>query len=199
MIERKRFGGTCVNNGCIPTKSLIASARAAHVARRAGDFGVVIEGPIRVDMKACQGAQGRDRARLQRGRRGGPAREPGRHRLRRPRPLHGPERRSRSTARRSEAEQIFINVGGRADIPPIPGIDAVPYLDQLVDDGGRLPARASGDPRRQLHRPRVRPDVPPLRQRGDGRPAQPLSDPARGRGRSRPRSARSSRARASAS
>ena len=54
MIERKRFGGTCVNNGCIPTKSLIASARAAHVARRAADFGVVIEGPIRVDMKAVK-------------------------------------------------------------------------------------------------------------------------------------------------
>ncbi len=47
IAERKRFGGTCVNNGCIPTKSLIASARAAHVARRAADFGVVIEGPIR--------------------------------------------------------------------------------------------------------------------------------------------------------
>src|SRR5262247_4080049 len=54
VIERKRFGGTCVNNGCIPTKSLIASARAAHVARRAADFGVVIEGPVRVDMKAVK-------------------------------------------------------------------------------------------------------------------------------------------------
>ncbi len=54
VIERKRFGGTCVNNGCIPTKSLIASARAAHVARRAGDFGVVIEEPIRFDMKAVK-------------------------------------------------------------------------------------------------------------------------------------------------
>src|ERR671913_1447509 len=54
VIERKRFGGTCVNTGCIPTKSLIASARAAHVARRAADFGVVIEGPVRVDMKAVK-------------------------------------------------------------------------------------------------------------------------------------------------
>src|ERR671910_877548 len=54
IAERKRFGGTCVNNGCIPTKSLIASARAAHVARRAADFGVVIDGPIRVDMKAVK-------------------------------------------------------------------------------------------------------------------------------------------------
>src|SRR5512133_2936391 len=51
IAERKRFGGTCVNNGCIPTKSLIASARAAHVARRAGDYGVTIRSAIAVDMK----------------------------------------------------------------------------------------------------------------------------------------------------
>src|SRR5256885_3179266 len=51
IIERKRFGGTCVNNGCIPTKTLVASARAAHVARRAGDYGVVICSSIAVDMK----------------------------------------------------------------------------------------------------------------------------------------------------
>ena len=51
IIERKRFGGTCVNNGCIPTKTLVASARAAHVARRAGDYGVTIPCSIAVDMK----------------------------------------------------------------------------------------------------------------------------------------------------
>src|SRR5215472_14444004 len=51
IIERKRFGGTCVNNGCLPTKTLIASARTAHVACRAGDYGVTIPGPITVDMK----------------------------------------------------------------------------------------------------------------------------------------------------
>src|SRR5580765_468097 len=51
IIERKRFGGTCVNNGCIPTKTLIASARTAYVARRAADFGVMIDGAIAVDMK----------------------------------------------------------------------------------------------------------------------------------------------------
>src|SRR6187200_3292665 len=54
VIERKLFGGTCVNNGCIPTKTLVASARAAHVARRAGDWGVRIDGPISVDMKAVK-------------------------------------------------------------------------------------------------------------------------------------------------
>src|SRR5271165_5209823 len=50
MIERKLVGGTCVNVGCIPTKTLIASARAAHMARRGADFGVVIDTPIRIDM-----------------------------------------------------------------------------------------------------------------------------------------------------
>src|ERR671914_1295310 len=54
IIERKRFGGTCVNTGCIPTKTLIASARAAHVARRAAEFGVMLEGPVRVDMKVVK-------------------------------------------------------------------------------------------------------------------------------------------------
>src|ERR687898_3193573 len=50
IIERKRFGGTCVNNGCIPTKTLVASARAAHVARRAGEYGVMIDSSVTVDM-----------------------------------------------------------------------------------------------------------------------------------------------------
>src|SRR5215813_13038146 len=50
VIERQRFGGTCVNTGCTPTKTLVASAYAAHLARRAGDFGVRIEGDVRVDM-----------------------------------------------------------------------------------------------------------------------------------------------------
>ena len=50
VIERGAFGGTCVNTGCIPTKTLIASAHAAHAARRAPDFGVVLEAPVRVDM-----------------------------------------------------------------------------------------------------------------------------------------------------
>ena len=51
IVERKRFGGTCVNNGCIPTKTFVASARAAHIARRGGEYGVRIDGAIAVDMK----------------------------------------------------------------------------------------------------------------------------------------------------
>ena len=51
VIERKEVGGTCVNVGCTPTKALVASARAAHMARRGPDFGVLLDGPVRVDMK----------------------------------------------------------------------------------------------------------------------------------------------------
>src|SRR3954465_10594671 len=54
LIEREHLGGTCVNDGCIPTKTLVASARAAHIARRAADFGVRIEGPVSVDMAAVK-------------------------------------------------------------------------------------------------------------------------------------------------
>src|SRR3989449_11374836 len=51
IIERHKFGGTCVNPGCIPTKTLVASAYAAHIARRGADYGFVIDGNVRVDMK----------------------------------------------------------------------------------------------------------------------------------------------------
>ena len=51
IIERKLFGGTCVNTGCIPTKTMIASAYAAHLARRAADFGLRIDGAVSVDMR----------------------------------------------------------------------------------------------------------------------------------------------------
>ena len=51
IIERARFGGTCVNTGCTPTKALVASAYAAHLARRSAEYGVTIPGPVSVDMK----------------------------------------------------------------------------------------------------------------------------------------------------
>ncbi len=51
LIERHLFGGTCVNTGCKPTKTLVASAYAAHLARRAADFGVMLDSPVRIDMK----------------------------------------------------------------------------------------------------------------------------------------------------
>src|SRR5688572_10253230 len=54
LIERDRLGGTCVNVGCIPTKALVASARAAQVARRAAEWGVRLDGGVRVDMAAVK-------------------------------------------------------------------------------------------------------------------------------------------------
>src|SRR6266480_2030782 len=128
IIERKRFGGTCVNNGCIPTKTLVASARAAHVARRAGDYGVTIPGSIAVDMKKVKmrkdavvrhSSEGlkkwlRDTQNLTVIE--GHARFADAHRVR-----VGDEL--------LEADKFFINVGGRASIAPLRGIDQVSYLD----------------------------------------------------------------------
>ena len=58
IVERHRFGGTCVNTGCTPTKTLVASAYAAHLARRAAEFGVSIAGPVTRRHEEGQGAQG---------------------------------------------------------------------------------------------------------------------------------------------
>jgi pyruvate/2-oxoglutarate dehydrogenase complex dihydrolipoamide dehydrogenase (E3) component len=127
IIERKRFGGTCVNNGCIPTKTLIASARAAHVARRAAEFGVMIEGPVRVDMKAVKARKDAIVKVSNEGVEQGLREDPnvsvyvGHARF------VGPKQVA-VNGELLEAEQIFVNVGGRADVPPVPGIDTVPYL-----------------------------------------------------------------------
>ncbi len=127
IIERKRFGGTCVNNGCIPTKSLVASAQAAFVARRAADFGVCIDGPIRVDMKAVK--ERKDAiVRV--------SNEGVEQSLRELEGCTVYVGHARFTGRNQvqvgdevlEAPQIFINVGGRASVPSVPGIDDVPYL-----------------------------------------------------------------------
>ncbi len=128
VIERKLFGGTCVNVGCIPTTTMVASARAAAVARRGAEYGVVIEGTPRVDMKAVKARKdgvvrqsndgvtkwmsGLKHGSVIRGH----ARFTGAHTL----AVEG---------RTLEAERIFINVGGRASAPPIPGLADVPYLN----------------------------------------------------------------------
>jgi len=128
IIERKRVGGTCVNNGCIPTKTLVASARAAYVARRAGDYGVTIRSLIAVDMKKVKmrkdavvrlSSEGLEKW-LKNTRNltviEGQARFADAHRVR-----VGDEL--------LEADKFFINVGGRASIPPFRGIDQVSYLN----------------------------------------------------------------------
>ena len=165
IIERKRFGGTCVNNGCIPTKTLVASARTAHVARRAGDYGVTIPCSIAVEMKKVKE---RKDALVRKSREGvekwlrtthnltvieGHARFADAHRVR-----VGDEL--------LEADKFFINVGGRASIPPLGGIDEVSYLEQFNDDGRGFSARAPHRHRGQLCGVGVCSDVSPLRQRG---------------------------------
>ena len=127
VVERHLFGGTCVNTGCIPTKTLVASARAAHVARRAADFGVVIEGPVRVDMAAVKARKDRVSGKSRTGVQSWLESTQGCTVFR---------GHARFTADHEvavgdtvmTAPEIFINVGGRAAVPPLPGLDAIPYL-----------------------------------------------------------------------
>ena len=131
IIERKRFGGTCVNNGCIPTKTLIASARAAHVARRGAEWGVVVPAGVRVDMSAVKarkdGVVRASREGLIKWLRETPGVTvlEGHARFGGPHEVHVADTRL-------EAPQIFVNVGGRALVPPIDGIDGVSYLDNVT-------------------------------------------------------------------
>ena len=127
IVERKRFGGTCVNTGCMPTKALVASAYAAHVARRAAEFGVTIDGPIRVDMKQVKA---RKDAIVERASQGV---EQWLRKTANLTVIHGHARFTSPTTVRVddetlEAPKLFVNVGGRALVPPMPGLGDVPYL-----------------------------------------------------------------------
>ncbi|MEO8804957.1 MAG: FAD-containing oxidoreductase [Burkholderiaceae bacterium] len=127
LIEREHLGGTCVNDGCIPTKTLVASARAAHVARHAAEFGVNLPGPVSVDMKRVKARKDAVVAESVDGLTDwlgatanlsvirGAARFTGPHQL----DVDGQV---------LAAPKIFINVGGRATLPDWPGIDDVPVL-----------------------------------------------------------------------
>ena len=127
IIERKLFGGTCVNTGCTPTKAMVASAYAAHMVRRAGDFGVVPSGPVSVDMKRVKSRKdaisGESATGVERWLRGmnNCTVYRGHARFESPSLVSvGPEKLS--------ANRIFIDVGGRAAVPPMPGIEEVPWL-----------------------------------------------------------------------
>jgi pyruvate/2-oxoglutarate dehydrogenase complex dihydrolipoamide dehydrogenase (E3) component len=127
IVERKLFGGTCVNTGCIPTKTLIASAYAAHMARRASDFGVIVPGDVNVDMKAVKARKdtisGKSRTGVESWLKGmqnctvfeGHAR------------FESPKTVQVGTDLLT-AEQIFINTGGRASVPNFPGLDQIDYF-----------------------------------------------------------------------
>ncbi len=127
IIERQRFGGTCVNTGCTPTKTLAASAYVAHVARRAADYGVRIEGSVNIDMKAVKARKDAVVATFRDGL------ERSLKSLRGCTVYQGhgrfvAEKKVAVNGSELAADQIFINVGARAAIPPIPGLDRVPYL-----------------------------------------------------------------------
>uniref|UniRef100_UPI0035CBDC33 FAD-containing oxidoreductase n=1 Tax=uncultured Sphingomonas sp. TaxID=158754 RepID=UPI0035CBDC33 len=127
LVERKLVGGTCVNTGCMPTKTLVASAYAAHLARRATDFGVRV-GPVGIDMPAVAArahavtlkARGGNEHWLETMERltflRGHAR------------LTGPDTLS-VDGETLRAPRIFLNVGGRAAVPDMPGVGDVPHLD----------------------------------------------------------------------
>src|SRR5438067_1385192 len=127
IVERGRFGGTCVNNGCTPTKTLVASAYVARLARRAAEYGVDISGPVKVDPVRVKA---RKDALVQRSTRGlekwlrslesvavytGHARFLDSHTV-------------TVGAETLNGKRIFINVGGRPFVPKMPGLDRVPYL-----------------------------------------------------------------------
>jgi pyruvate/2-oxoglutarate dehydrogenase complex dihydrolipoamide dehydrogenase (E3) component len=127
IVERGRFGGTCVNNGCTPTKTLIASARVAHLARRAAEYGVQIDAAIKTDMprvKARKDAVVEAR---------GKPLESWLTQLRNVAVYRAQARfvDSRTVSVDTDTivgERVFINVGGRPAVPQLPGLEQVPYL-----------------------------------------------------------------------
>ncbi len=127
FVERYKFGGTCVNTGCTPTKAMVASAYAAHLARRGGDYGVNIASEIRVDMKKVKARKDAIVAASATGveswLRGNPNITV----------CVGHARFESATeisvgADRLTAPKIFLDVGGRANVPEMPGIDQISYL-----------------------------------------------------------------------
>jgi pyruvate/2-oxoglutarate dehydrogenase complex dihydrolipoamide dehydrogenase (E3) component len=132
LVERAHVGGTCINEGCTPTKTMVASARVAYLARRAADYGVGT-GPISVDM-----AKVRQRKRaIVESFRGGSQRRientKGVDLLMGEASFSGPKtievRLTSGGTRQLTAERFFINAGARSSTPPLPGLDSVPTLD----------------------------------------------------------------------
>jgi len=127
VVERGLFGGTCVNTGCIPTKAMVASAYAAHMARRAAEFGVTLGGPVGIDMKRVKTRKDEISGASSHSVESGLRKLPnctvyqGHARFESPHDV-------RIGDLRITADQIFLNVGARASVPSISGLDQVPYL-----------------------------------------------------------------------
>ncbi len=127
IVERHLFGGTCVNTGCTPTKTLVASAEVIHKARRAAEYGIRIEGSITTDLRAIKARKEKiieaSRSGLETWLRGmkNCTVYKGHARFQSPREMRvGDDVIS--------ADKIFLNVGGRANVPNMPGIDRISYL-----------------------------------------------------------------------
>lgn len=139
VVERKHIGGTCVNTGCIPTKTLVASAHAAHLARRGADYGVGT-GSVAVDMAKVQARKDRimldDRAGVEGWLEGmnGCTLIRGHARFEDPHTL-------RVDGELISADRIFLNVGGRAVVPDVPGLPDVNYMTNVsILELDRVPA-----------------------------------------------------------
>jgi len=127
IIERKHVGGTCVNTGCKPTKTLVASAYAAHLARRGADYGVVLDSAVKIDMPTVMRRSHKVTLDSRKGNESWLEGMPNCTLIR------GHARfDDKNTIRVGDevltAPQIFLNVGGRATIPDFPGINDIPYM-----------------------------------------------------------------------
>ena len=127
VIERKLFGGTCVNTGCTPTKTMVASAYAAHLARRAGDYGNALGGGVHVDMRKVKARADEVAANSRGGVEKFLRNMEGCTVFHDHARLEAPDVVGIGNAQLT-APRIFINVGGRASIPDIRGVHDVPYL-----------------------------------------------------------------------
>ncbi len=134
VVERHLVGGTCVNTGCTPTKALVASAYAARIARRAAEYGVVIGGDIGIDMRRVKARKDAIVAASRNGLTSA-LENAANITLYRGHARFASPQTVEIAGERLRAGRIFINVGGRALVPRMPGISEVPYLtnSSMVD------------------------------------------------------------------
>jgi pyruvate/2-oxoglutarate dehydrogenase complex dihydrolipoamide dehydrogenase (E3) component len=129
VVERGAFGGTCVNNGCIPTKAMVASAYAAQMIRRAADYGVD-RGEFAVDMKQVKARKDAIVEKNRHGVEAGLRKMPG-ITIVRGQARFESAREVAVGEERLTAERIFINVGGRPTVPDMPGLEGIDHLDNV--------------------------------------------------------------------
>ncbi|MFN7024089.1 MAG: FAD-containing oxidoreductase [Pseudorhizobium sp.] len=127
IIERKHVGGTCVNTGCMPTKALVASAYAAHLVGRADDYGVILSSTPQIDMKKVMQRAHKITLNARTNNESWLSGMKDCTLIRGHARFEGPDR-VRVGEYLLQAPQIFINVGGRALVPDLPGIVEIDYL-----------------------------------------------------------------------